>query len=122
VIASAEGLLVVDPNDLDSAGDVQAATGLSNPELMAKYAALSRDLASRAVKLPKPPIRTTSRNGPSRAVWQRGSPYSEFTLAAGRPADLMTVADHYMSNEKDLPKVLSYSLRILDLMQTNAKP
>ena len=35
---------------------------------------------------------------------------------------LMTVADYNMRREKDLPKVLSYSLRILDLLQTKPKP
>ncbi|HUA17357.1 MAG TPA: hypothetical protein VMB25_01350 [Bryobacteraceae bacterium] len=35
---------------------------------------------------------------------------------------LMTIADHYMSLDRDLPRVLSYSLRILDLMQTKSKP
>jgi tetratricopeptide (TPR) repeat protein len=35
---------------------------------------------------------------------------------------LMTVADHDMSLEKDLPQVLSYSLRILDLIQGKPQP
>jgi hypothetical protein len=35
---------------------------------------------------------------------------------------LMTVADYYMNREKELPKVLSYALRVLDLMQRKLKP
>ena len=35
---------------------------------------------------------------------------------------LMTVADYYMKREKELPKVLSYALRILEVMQVKAKP
>ncbi len=35
---------------------------------------------------------------------------------------LMTVADVSMSHEKDFPKVLNYSLRILDLMKKKSKP
>jgi len=35
---------------------------------------------------------------------------------------LMTVADYNMSREKDLPKVLNYALRILDLIQKKPKP
>ena len=35
---------------------------------------------------------------------------------------LMTVANYDMSHEKNLPKVLSYALRILDLMQKKPKP
>jgi hypothetical protein len=183
VITSAEGLLAVDPNDLDSPHDaLQAAEGLNNPELMAKYATLSWDLASRTVKIPKPadpddvpewakqvqygnevlayseftlatlavqPTDEQKRAELVQALQQR-SPDSKFLAITKKPtaidlaslhpekalqlaekgpvADpdnedfLLTVADHYMSNEKDLPKVLSYSLRILDLMQTKAKP
>jgi hypothetical protein len=35
---------------------------------------------------------------------------------------LMTVADYKIAHEKDLPKVLAYSLRILALMKTKPKP
>jgi tetratricopeptide (TPR) repeat protein len=35
---------------------------------------------------------------------------------------LMTVADYKMSHEKDLPKVLSYSLRILEVMKKKPRP
>jgi len=183
VIAAAEGLLAVDPNDLDSAHDaLQAAEAQNNPELMAKYAALSWDLASRTLKLPKPsdPDDVPEWNKQIEFAKQVLA-YSEFTLAtlAAQQTDeskraalvqtlqqrnpqstflaltkkptvidlaslnpqkalqiaedglqtdpdnedfLMTIADHYMSLEKDLPRVLSYSLRILDLMQTKAKP
>ena len=35
---------------------------------------------------------------------------------------LMTVADYKIAHEKDLPRVLTYSLRILELMKTKPKP
>ena len=35
---------------------------------------------------------------------------------------LMTVADYKLGHEKDLPRVLGYSLRILDLMKSKSKP
>lgn len=35
---------------------------------------------------------------------------------------LMTVADYKIAHEKDLPKVLAYSLRILDLMKKKPRP
>ncbi|HEX6893684.1 MAG TPA: hypothetical protein VF146_00335, partial [Bryobacteraceae bacterium] len=35
---------------------------------------------------------------------------------------LMTIADYKLGHEKDLPKVLAYSLRILELMKTKPKP
>ena len=35
---------------------------------------------------------------------------------------LMTVADYKLGHEKDLPKVLTYSLRILDLMKKKPQP
>lgn len=35
---------------------------------------------------------------------------------------LMTVADYKIGHEKDLPRVLTYSLRILELMKTKPKP
>ena len=35
---------------------------------------------------------------------------------------LMTVADYKISHEKDLPRVLTYSLRILELMKSKPKP
>src|ERR1700733_5194491 len=55
VIATAEGLLAVDPNDLDSAHDaLKAAETENNVELRAKYAPLAWDLASRALQAPKP--------------------------------------------------------------------
>ena len=50
VIATADGLLAVDPNDLDSAHDaLKAAEAQNNPELRTKYAQLAWDLASRTV-------------------------------------------------------------------------
>src|SRR5271169_6120114 len=55
VIATAEGLLAADPNDLDSAHDaLKAAEAQNNPDLVAKYAELDWDLATRTLQTPKP--------------------------------------------------------------------
>ena len=55
VIATADGLLVRDPNDLDSAHDaLKAAEAQNNFELRVKYAELAWDLASRTLAAPKP--------------------------------------------------------------------
>jgi hypothetical protein len=182
VIVTAEGLLAVDPNDLDSAHDaLKAAETLSYPELIAKYAELAWDLATRALQTPKPadpeevPYWTNQmafardnlayseyslatlaasqtdlrkRKELALALQQR-NPKSQFLalakptvldLAKLNPAEalqlseqglienpdnidfLMTVADHDMSIEKDLPRVLSYALRILDLVQGKPQP
>ena len=43
--------------------------------------------------------------------------------AGGRTRDyLMRIATHYMSREEDLSKVLTYSLRVLDVMEKKGKP
>jgi tetratricopeptide (TPR) repeat protein len=182
VIATAEALLAVDPNDLDSAHDaLKAAETQSYPELIAKYSELAWDLATRALQTPKPadpeavPVWTKQmtfardnlayseyslatlaaaqtdlqkRNELVLALQQR-NPKSQFLalakptvidLATLNPAEalrlaeeglidnpdnidfLMTVADHDMSIEKDLPRVLSYALRILELVQGKPQP
>ena len=182
VIATAEALLAVDPNDLDSAHDaLKAAETQSYPELIAKYSELTWDLAARALQTPKPaepdavPDWTRQmnfardnlayseyslailaaaqtdlqkRNELALALQQR-NPKSQFLalakpavidLATLNPAEalrlaeqglvdnpdnidfLMTVADHDMSIEKDLPRVLIYALRILDLLQGKPQP
>src|SRR5579863_1104585 len=55
VMQSADGLLAADPNDVDSAHDaLKAAEAQNNAELVAKYAELAWDLASRALETPKP--------------------------------------------------------------------
>ncbi len=182
VIATAEALLAVDPNDLDSAHDaLKAAETQSYPELIAKYSELAWDLAARALQTPKPAdpeavpdwtkqmafardnlayseyslatLAATQtdlqkRNELALALQQR-NPKSPFLtlakptvidLATLNPAEalrlaeggliynpdnidfLMTVADHDMSIEKDLPRVLSYALRILELVQGQPQP
>lgn len=57
------------------------------------------------------------------------SPEKAFAIAEKGLADdpdnvdfLMTVADHYMSQERDLSKVLSYSLRVLEVLPRKGKP
>jgi hypothetical protein len=183
VIATAESLLALDPNDVDSAYDaLQAAEALNNADSMAKYSALAWDLAAGTLQHPKPADPDDVPDWSKRIEFARQvQAYSEFTLATlatkqdddqkreqlvqalqqrnpqstflamakkptvidlasldpqkalqlaedGLEKDpdnedfLMTIADHYMSLDKDLPRVLSYSLRILDLMQTKEKP
>jgi hypothetical protein len=182
VIATAEALLAVDPNDLESAHDaLKAAQAENNPELSAKYAELAWDLAARTLQTPKPAdpedvpdwtkqmnfardnlayseyalatlaaAQTDLRKRAELALaLQQRNPRSQFLalakptvidLATLNPAValrlaeqglidnpdnidfLMTVADHDMSLEKDLPRVLNYALRILDLLQGKPQP
>ena len=183
VVVTADSLLAVDPNDLDSAHDaLKASEALRNSEWMAKYAALAWDLAARTEKLPKPADPDDVSDWTKQLEFAKQvSAYAEFTLATlatqqtddqkreqlvealqqrnpqstflamtkkptvidlatlnpqkaleiaedGLKADpdnedfLMTLADHYMSLEKDLPRVLAYSLHILELMKTKEKP
>jgi hypothetical protein len=182
VIATAEALLAVDPNDLDCAHDaLKAAEAQNNPELIAKYAELAWDLAARTLQTPKP---ADPEDGPDwtkqmnfardnlayseyalatlaaaqtdlqkRAelalALQQRNPRSQFLalakptvidLATLNPAQalrlaeqglidnpdnidfLMTVADHDMTLEKNLPQVLNYALRILELLQGKPQP
>jgi hypothetical protein len=183
VIAAAEGLLALDPNDLDSAHDaLKAAEAQNNPELIAKYAELAWDLATRTLQTPKPTDPEYVPDWSKQMDFARENlAYSEFTLAnlaaaqtdelkraeltlalqernprsqflalAKKPTVielaslnpakalqlaeqglienpgnidfLMTVADHDMSIEKNLPQVLSYALRILELVQGKPQP
>jgi hypothetical protein len=183
VIATAEGLLALDPNDLDSAHDaLKAAEAQNNVELIAKYAELDWDLATRALQSPKPAdpeeipdwnkqmdfahenlsyseytlanLAAAQTDDLRRAelalALQQRNPQSQFMaltkkptvidLATMDPAKalhlaeqglienpnnidfLMTVADHDMSIEKNLPQVLSYALRILELVQGKPQP
>jgi len=182
VIATAEALLAVDPNDLDSAHDaLKAGEAQNNPELIAKYAELAWDLASRTLQTPKPAdpeevpdwtkqmnfardnlayseyalatVAAAQTDLQKRAelalALQQRNPRSQFLalakpavidLATLNPAEalrlaeqglidnpdnidfLMTVADRDMSLEKDLPRVLSYALRILELLQGPPQP
>ncbi len=183
VIPTAEGLLALDPNDLDSAHDaLKAAEAQNNVELIAKYAELDWDLATRALQSPKPADPEDVPDWNKQMDFARENlSYSEYTLAnlaaaqtddmkraeltlalqernprspfmaltkkptvidlatldpakALRLAEqgllenpnnidfLMTVADHDMNLEKDLPQVLGYALRILELVKGRPQP
>ena len=183
VLEIANALLAVDPNDLDAAHDaLKAAEAKVDPDLVAKYAGLTWDIASKVSQSAKPA------DADEVAAWTQQvqfanetMAYSEYTLASlakaqtdeqkraalvealqrrnsqsqylaitkkptvidlatldpqkavalaeqGLQTDpdnedfLMTVADYYMNREKELPKVLSYALRLLDLMPRKPKP
>lgn len=183
VLASAGGLLAVDPNDVDSAHDaLKAAEALNDPELKAKYAELAWDLAARVLQTPKPSNpddlaqwtkRTTyaqevldyseyaiatlaaaqtddSKRADLALALQQRDPQSKFLALAKKPTVielakldpkkalqlaqeglekdpddidfLITVADHDMSLEKNLPQVLQYSLRILERLEGKPQP
>ncbi len=183
VIATADALLAVDPNDVDAAHDaLKAAETENNPELRIKYSELAIDLALRALQAPKPANpddlpdwtkRTAyvsevqdyaeyqlasmaaaqtddaKRDELSHALEQRDSQSkylaitkkrSVIELASLNPQKaiqlaeeglvkdpdnidfLMTVADHNMGLEKNLPQVLTYSLHILELLQGPPQP
>lgn len=183
VLATADALLAVDPNDVDSAYDaLQASEALDNPDSMAKYSALAWDLAAGTLQHRKPAdpddaaewakqvefakqvqaysefamatLATKQTDDLKRAqlvqALQGRNPQSTFLAMAKKPTVielaslnpekalqlaedglvkdpdnedfLMTIADHYMDLDKDLPRVLSYSLRILEIMQTKEKP
>lgn len=183
VIATAEGLLAVDPNDLDSAHDaLKAAEAQKDSDSMVKYAQLAWDLASRTLQTPKPSnpddladwtkqmafarealdyseytlatLASVQSNDLKRAeitlALQERNPQSRFLAIARKPTVielakldpqkaiqlaeeglakdpdnidfLMTVADHDMSLEKNLPQVLSYSLHILELLDGEPQP
>jgi hypothetical protein len=183
VIATAEGLLALDPNDLDSAHDaLKASEAQNNVELIAKYAELDWDLATRALQSPKPAdpegvpdwnkqmdfarenlsyseytlanLAAAQSDDLKRAeltlALQERNPRSQFMALTKKPTVidlatldpakalqlaeqgllenpnnidfLMTVADHDMNLEKDLPQVLNYALRILDLVKGRPQP
>ena len=183
VITAADGLLAVDPNDVDSPHDaLKAAEVLNNEELRAKYAEVAWDNASRALRAPKPSDPDDLPDWTKRMTFaQEVLDYSEYaiaSLAAVQTDDLkraelalalsernqqskflaltkkatvielatlnpqkaielaqeglvkdpnnvdflMTIADHDMSLERNLPQVLTYSLRILELVQGKPQP
>jgi hypothetical protein len=183
VLATAEGLLAVDPNDLDSAHDaLKAAEAMNDPELRTKYAELAWDLASRTLQAPKPSDPDDLPDWTKQTAFAREvldySEYTLATLAAAQTDDvkraeltlalqernpqskflvltkkatvielatlnpqkaiqlaeeglakdpdnidfLMTIADHDMSLERNLPQVLAYSLHILELLHGNPQP
>lgn len=183
VIATADGMLAVDPNDLDSAHDaLRAAEAKNDPELMRKYAAAAWDIASRLLQAPKPadPDELIAWNKQQQFAKDVVT-YAEYTLASLAKAEtdeqkradivllleqrnpqsqylaitkkptvinlaeldprkavalaeeglltdpdnedfLMTIADYDMKQEKDLPRVLNYALRVLDLLPKKTKP
>lgn len=183
VIETAEKLLAVDPNDLDSAHDaLKAAEAQNNSDLIIKYAELAWDIASRTVKLPQPSdpgdvpdwtkqiafahevldyseytlanlaVAQTddAKRAELTAALQQRNPDSKFLVLTKKPTVielasldpqkalqlaqegllkdpdnidfLMTIADHDMSLEKNLPQVLSYALHILELLQGKPQP
>jgi len=183
VLATANGLLAVDPNDLDSAHDgLKAAEALNNPDLIIKYAELAWDLATHTLQTPKPAdpedvpdwtkqmdfarenlayceytlakMAAAQTDDLKRAeltlALQQRNPQSQFLfltkkptvieLASLNPAKalqlaeqglienpdnidfLMTVADHDMNLEKNLPQTLTRALRILELVHGKPQP
>jgi hypothetical protein len=183
VLATAEGMLAVDPNDVESAHDaLKAAQAQNNSESIARYSELSWDLASRALRTPKPSspddvadwtkqmayaqdaldyaeyalatLASTQTDDLKRAelvlALQERNQQSKFLAIARKPSVielatlnpqkaiqlaeegllkdpdnidfLMTVADHDMSLEKNLPRVLTYALRILELVDGKPQP
>ncbi len=99
------------------------ATQESDPE---KKAELIKTLESRN---PQSKFLAVARNDRPRIDLASLSPEKAVDLAEKGLADdpdnedfLMTVANYYMQREQDLPKVLSYCLRLLDLLPRKAKP
>jgi hypothetical protein len=106
VLASADGLLSVDPNDLESAHDaLKAAEALNDPELKTKYAELACDIAGRVLQTPKPVspddlVQWTKRT----AYAQEVRDYSEYaiaTLAAAQTNDLKRAELTLFLEERD---------------------
>lgn len=183
VIATANALLAVDPNDLDSAHDaLRAAEATGQTELIRMYAVMAWDIASKAVQAKKPAdpddvsdwakqiafanqvmdycefvlaTQAANESDPAKRAMlvqalQSRNPESKFLantkkqtvidLASIDPEKalalaehglindpnnedfLMTVANYNMGHERDLPKVLTYALRILDLIHKKPKP
>lgn len=183
VVATADKLLAVDPNDLDSAHDaLKAAQAQNNSDLTVKYSELAWDIASRTVKLPKPSdpgdvpdwtkqiafaqevldyseytlanfaIAQTddAKRAELTAALQQRNPDSKFLVLTKKPTVielasldpqkalqlaqeglvkdpgnidfLMTIADHDMKLERNLPQVLSYALHVLELLQGKPQP
>ena len=184
VIATAEAMLTVDPNDLDAAYDaLQAAQAKGDSETVRKYLPISWDIATKTLQIRKPAdpddvadwskqmefakevlafseyalsteatqesdpqkkaelIKTlesrnpqskflaVARNDRPRIDLASLSPEKAVALAEQSLADdpdnedfLMTVANYNMQREQDFPKVLSYSLRVLDVLARKPKP
>jgi len=182
VLATANSLQALDPDDLNSASvGLQAAEAQKDSEATRKYAVASWDAASKALLTPKPAdaddaaewskemdfakqaqtyseyvlasqaalepdshrkkelIQTVENRNPQSPylaavkrnirVREEANPEQAFALAErGLTNDpenedyLMRIATHYMSKEEDLGKVLTFSLRVLEVMEKKAKP
>lgn len=182
VLAIAQNMLALDPDDLDSAAaGLQAAEAQKDTELIRKYAAASWDAASKAILAQKPADADDVPDWSKQMEFANQSlAYSEYVLASQaaleansrRKAELiqaleqrnprskylvavkknirvhdeanpeealriaergladdpknedylMRLANHYMSREEDLSKVLTYSLRVLEVLEKKAKP
>jgi len=93
VIAAADGLLAVDPNDVDAPHEaLKAAQTLNNAELSAKYAQVAWDNASRMLKNPKPSDPDDLPDWTKQMTYaQEALDYSEYalaSLASGQTDDL----------------------------------
>jgi hypothetical protein len=180
ILATAESLLSIDPNDVDAAhAALRLAESNHDSALVQKYAAQAWDVASRASRTKRPTdpddvpdwvkqmeyakqvmsyaeyVLTNQAMAQSdhnrkaellRAVELRNPQSKYLTSAKKEPvrielasmspekaerglADdpdnvdyLMNVADYNMRRDHDLPKVLNYSMRILELMPRKARP
>ncbi len=78
---------------------------------------------------PKSQYLAIAKAPPARVTFASMSPERAYALAEkGLPGDpdnedfLMAIADHYLNREQDLPKVLSFSLRVLEVLQRKPKP
>jgi hypothetical protein len=83
VIPTADALLAVDPNDVDSAhAALKAAEALNNSELRIKYAELAWDLAASALRAPRPSNPGALSDWNQQTTFDREVlDYSEYTLA-----------------------------------------
>jgi hypothetical protein len=93
VLATAEGMLAVDPTDVESAYDgLKAAEAQNNSELTIKYAELAWDLASRTLQAPKPSNPDDLPDWTKQTTFdQEALDYAEYklaTLAAAQTDDL----------------------------------
>ena len=93
VIATADGMLAVDPSDVESAYDgLKAAEAQNNSELTIKYAELAWDLASRTLQAPKPANPDDLPDWTKQTTFdQEALDYAEYklaTLAAAQTDDL----------------------------------
>src|ERR1700733_12446786 len=93
VIATADGMLAVDPTDVESAYDgLKAAEAQNNSELTMKYAELAWDNASRSLQAPKPSNPDDLPDWNQRTTFdQEALDYAEYklaTLAAAQTDDL----------------------------------